>query len=134
MLWIGSTFSGCLFFQCGCFVVLNTKTMSAYVAAIGNIILLYLKVHYNIWHINFWLTIRVQHQTIDSFLLSTVLYVNQVKKERLLLDQLHDAKVLQIKEDKRQLEDSIAEVNEKILGAMKRGEQDWILYKKVLLR
>ena len=51
-----------------------------------------------------------------------------------MLDQLHDAKVLQIKEDKRQLEDSIAEVNEKILGAMKRGEQDWILHKKVLLR
>ena len=77
---------------------------------------------------------RAVEKNKESFLRSTAFYVKQLKKERSLLEKLHEAKVLQIKEEKKELEDSIAEINEKILEAIKRGEEDWNKYKQLLLR
>jgi hypothetical protein len=57
----------------------------------------------------------------QDFLTNTNLYVDQLKKERSLLEQQHNKKIEQLREEKHILEYGVAAVNEKILEARKRG-------------
>ena len=69
----------------------------------------------------------------EQFLENTSLYINQLKKERSALERKHNEKINELTEEKRKFELAVAEINEKILEARKRGEHHWNEYRKFLL-
>jgi len=70
----------------------------------------------------------------DDFLTTTNLYIEQLKRERASLEQHHNKKINELREEKRLLEEGVAIINEKILEARKRGEEHWTKYKAYVLR
>lgn len=66
----------------------------------------------------------------EQFLRNTSLYINQLKKERSVLERKHNEKIVELTEGKRKLEIAVAEINEKILETRKNGEHE---YRKFLL-
>ena len=70
----------------------------------------------------------------DDFLTTTNLYIEQLKRERASLEQHHNKKINELREEKRLREEGVAIINEKILEARKRGEEHWTKYKAYVLR
>ena len=70
----------------------------------------------------------------DDFLTNTNLYIELLKRERSVLEQRHNKKINESREEKRCLEEGVAVINEKILEARKRGEEQWTKYKAYVLR
>ena len=55
--------------------------------------------------------------------MNTYLYIEQLKRERSVLEQRHNEKINELRDKKRCLEEGVAVINEKILEAKKCGEE-----------
>ena len=69
----------------------------------------------------------------NNFLKTTVLYINNLKLQRADLERKHTEKLVELREEKKQLEDGIAKINELILNARKDGDDKWERHKSLML-